>query len=352
MNDITTLGIDLAKNIFQLHGVDAQGQVVLKKRITREKLPSFIANLTPCLIGMEACGGAHYWAEQFTKFGHEVKLMSPQYVKPYVMSQKNDAVDACACAQAVTRPGMRYVSVKTVEQREIQSIHRMRSHTIRALTSCMNMLRGILSEFGIVMAQGESRLRKQLIFLLEPENEALAESLKIGLRGQYEMLVRLSEEEKRLTKALDKISKRNEDYERLQSIPGIGPLTASALLSVIGKGEQFSNGRGLSAYLGIIPKQHSSGGKTRLLGITKRGDRYLRSLLIHGGRSVLLSSLRQDANGDYVKQDEHSCWVRDLLSRMPRNKVAVAIANKNARMVIALLKQEENYFDVKQAHAC
>ena len=280
--NITTVGIDLAKNVFQLHGVDHQGQITVQKKITRNKLPEFLANLPPCLIGLEACGGSHYWARKFSQMGHQVKLMSPQFVKPYVKSNKNDAVDAQAICEAVTRPTMRFVAPKTIEQQDIQSLHRIRSSFVKQRTALINQIRGLLAEYGIIIAQGIAQVRKKLPEILEDANNDLS---FYGRQLFNELLSTLQDLDKKVdhyNQQVEIVCKNNEICQRLIKIEGIGALTATALVASIGDAQVFKNGREMSAFIGLVPKQHSSGGKTRLLGISKRGDRYLRCLLIHG----------------------------------------------------------------------
>jgi len=342
MKDITTLGIDLAKNVFQLHGTNKWGKTVLKKRLSREKLPAYMAKLSPCTIGMEACGGAHYWARAFKKSGHTPKLMPPQYVKPYVKTNKNDPADAQACNEAVSRDHMRFVSIKTPEQQDIQSLHRLRSLLVKQRTQQSNQIRGILLEYGIEMARGKSTLNR-LAALLEVHKDKISLQLTGWIQQSYTLYQTLDAQIMAYEKALQAQVKENGQLQRLTSIPGIGVLSATALLSAVGSGETFQNGRQLSAWLGLVPRQCSSGNKQRLLGISKRGDRYLRALLVHGARSVV--------NVVGKKKDAHSLWIQQLLLRLPYNKVCVAVANKNARIVWALLGSEET-FDSDKAVGC
>ena len=283
MKEVTVLGIDLAKNSFQLHGVSDEGEVILKKAVSRSKLSSIIANLQPCLIGMEACSGANYWAREFQKYGHNVKLISPQFVKPYVKSNKNDANDAEAICEAVSRPSMRFVPIKTLEQQDIQSIHRIRSRLVKEKTALMNSIRGLLHEYGVSIPQGVSSLRKKLIELSEAE---ITSTTLFMCKDLYEELLEKEEKIKRYDHKIDEIFASNEMCKKIESVPGVGKKTATIILSALGDGSEFKNGREFAAYLGLVPRQSSTGGKAKLLGISKRGDKYIRSLLVHGARSV------------------------------------------------------------------
>lgn len=349
MKNLTTIGIDIAKNYIQIHGADVKGKTVLKKRVARDNFLPYMANLPKCLIGMEACGGAHYWARELIKLGFEVKLMSPRKVKKYVENNKNDANDAAACCEAVGRANMTFVPVKEQWQLDIQMIHRVRSQFIKQRTGLMNMIRGLLLEMGIAIRKGRSALREASKSLLT-ENMDLSGETQNLFKSLFENVDRLNQEIDHYTKQLETVGKENELCQRLQTISGIAAITATALIAKIGNGSEFQNGRELSAYLGLVPKQCSSGEKQRLLGISKHGDRYLRQLLIHGGRSCIQAATRADKiTGLLTKQDPHSEWVRKLKDRVGMNKASVAIANKNARIVVALLKNETS-FDPQLAH--
>src|SRR5512144_1630300 len=285
--NITTVGIDLAKKVFQIHGVDQQGKLALKKSIKRAQVLPFFANLPPCLIGVEACGSAHYWARTLEQLGHTIKLMAPQFGKPYVKTNKNDAADAEAICEAVSRPSMRFVPIKTGAQQAILSLHRARAGFVKARTAQANQIRGLLAEYGILMPLGIDPLVKRLPDILEDgENE---------LSGLFRQLVhRLGEHLKELDRQVDELTaqiyrwhQENAASRKLADIPGIGPLTASALVASIGDAKSFKNERQLAAWLGLVPRQHATGGKRTLLGISKRGDSYLRALLIHGARAVI-----------------------------------------------------------------
>ena len=332
---ITVLGIDLAKQSFQLHGVDKDGQVVLKKKLNRKQLSAFIANLPVCLIGLEACGGAHHWVRIFTEMGHNVRMMAPQFVKPYVKSNKNDAVDAEAICEAVQRPNMRFIPAKSIEQQDIQSLHRIRSQLVGRRTAQANQIRGLLMEYGIIIPQGIRYIRKSLPDILENGENLLSVIFREQLSGLYDEMVHLDERIDTLELSLKAICKQNEDCKRLLTIPGVGLMTATALIAAVGDITVFKSGRELAAWLGLVPRQHSTGGKPILLGISKRGDSYLRTLLIHGGRAVVRCA--------HKHEDKRSQWVGEIKLRRGKNITAVAVANKNARIAWALLTKKEDY---------
>jgi len=344
MNNVTTIGVDIAKNFIQVHGMDKNGKKMLKKRLARNNFLPFMVNLPKCLIGMEACGGANYWAKELLKLGFEVKLMSPKKVKKYLDINKNDARDAEACAEAVGRGNMVFVPIKTDSQLEIQGMHRIRSFYIKQKIAEMNMIRGLLLELGIAIPQGESALFKKLMALLEPDNNQLSLKNQAFFQDLYDDLKKLNHSIEKYTSELVLLAEQDEMCQRIQTIQGIGPMTASALIAKIGNGSEFKKGRELSAYLGLVPKQYSSGDKQLLLGITKHGDRYIRQLLVHGGRAAVQAAKRiNKETGVFIKQDAHSRWIRNLADRAGFNKAAVALANKNARMVIALLKNNTTF---------
>ncbi len=332
---ITTVGIDLAKNVLQVHGVDARGKAVLKKQLKRGQVLAFFANLPPCLIGMEACGSAHYWARQLQALGHTVKLIAPQFVKPYVKTNKHDAADAEAICEAVGRPNMRFVPIKTVEQQAILSVHRARHGLGKARTAQANQIRGLLSEFGIVIPKGMAHIAKRLPEILEDGENGLPGVFRHLLQRLGEHLKELEHQVAALEGEIQYWHRDNEASRRLAAIPGIGVLTASATVATAGDGKSFTRGRQLSAWLGIVPKQHSTGGKPTLLGISKRGDSYLRTLYIHGARAVIAQVERHPERADD--------WLKRLLARRPKNVVVVALANKNARIAWALLAHGCDY---------
>lgn len=325
---ITTIGLDLAKNVFQVHGVDSSGKTVLRKQLKRDQMATFFAKLAPCLVGMEACGSAHYWARKLQGLGHTVRLMAPQFVKPYVKANKNDAADAEAICEAVTRPNMRFVPVKNVEQQAVLALHRVRQGLVKARTAQANQIRGLLSEFGLIVPQGIAHLHERVPLLLDQANDELPGAFRELIRGLMAHLKELDRQVGELERQIQAWHRANALSRKLEQIPGIGPITASALVASIGNAQNFANGRQLAAWLGLVPRQHSTGGKPNLLGISKRGDTYLRTLLIHGARSVIRHAER--------KLDGQT-WLHKLMGRRNKNVAAVALANKNARIVWALL---------------
>ncbi|KVU25761.1 MULTISPECIES: IS110 family transposase [Burkholderia cepacia complex] len=333
MTAATVIGIDLAKNVFQLHGVNEHGRVVLRKQIKRNQMASFFANIPRALIGMEACSSAHFWARKLQSMGHVVRLMAPQFVKPYVKTNKNDAADAEAISEAVTRPNMRFVPVKNVEQQAVLALHRARQGFVRARTAQANQIRGLLGEYGYSIPQGMAHMPQVFDVIEDASND---------LPGVFRQLIlRLMDHLKVLHQQVTEIDvqikawHRNSDLaKKLEKIPGIGPVTATALVATIGDAKHFENGRQLAAWLGLVPRQHSSGGKQNLLGISKRGDSYLRTLLIHCARSVISASKRKgNCEG----------WVHELIRRRNHNVAAVALANKIARTVWALWAHDREY---------
>jgi len=333
--NIKTLGIDIAKRVFELHGVDEKDKVVLKQRVSRGELVVTIAHLPPCLIGIEACSGAHYWARRFRALGHEVKLINPQFVKPYVKSNKNDSHDAQAICEAVGRPSMRFVAVKNVGQQDIQALHRIRERLVKDRTALVNQIRGLLTEYGIVIAQGIDKVRKQLPIIIENVDNELSVLGQELLHDLQIQLLELDSKVKAYDRKVDAICRANEMCQRLTEIEGVGALTATAVVASVGDAKVFKNGRELAAFIGLVPKQHSSGGKQKLLGISKRGDRYLRCLLIHGARAVLIRAKNLP--------DKKEQWLKDLVARRGHNKAIVALANKNARVMWAMMAKQEAY---------
>jgi transposase len=333
--ELKVLGIDLGKQSFQLHGVDESVKTVLRKKLARAKLVAFVAQLPPCLIGLEACAGAHHWARVFKQFGHTVKIMAPQFVKPYVKSNKHDAADAEAICEAVQRPTMRFVPEKSIEQQDMQSLHRIRSQLVARRTAQGNQIRGLLMEYGTIVPQGINHLRKQLPLILEDADNGLSDLFRELLNELYVEMVHLDKRVEVLEMKLKRMSEHNEDCRLLLTIPGIGLLSATALAAAIGDISAFKNGRELAAWLGLVPRQHSTGGKTTLMGISKRGDSYLRMLLIHGARAVVRVA--------HKHQDRKSRWIGELGKRRGKNITAVAVANKNARIAWAILSKRVTY---------
>ncbi len=335
MTKITTIGLDLAKNVMQVHGVDRRGKAVMKKQLKRNQVISFFANLPACRVGMEACGSAHHWARKLEKLGHMVKLMAPQFVKPYVKTNKNDVADAEAICEAVSRPTMRFVPVKTGEEQAVLALHRARQGFVKARTAQANQIRGLLGEYGIIIPQGIVHVAKRVPDILEDGENELPGVFRQLLGRLAEHLNELDRQVGELEVQIGSWHRDNEASKRLAQIPGIGPITASALVASIGDAKSFKNARQMAAWLGLVPRQHSTGGKPKLLGISKRGDAYLRTLLIHGARAVLRVAERKANYAD--------SWLANLLSRRAKNVAAVALANKNARIVWALVAHNREY---------
>ena len=328
------VGLDLAKNIFHLFSLDSDGKPI-KKKLKRPALLAYIANLPVSLIGMEACGGSHYWAREFKKLGHEVVLLNARYVKAFVIGNKNDFNDAEGIFTAAQQPNKRVVSVKNLEQQDMQMVHRLRQSTVKERTAVVNQIRGFLSEWGIVLDQGVNKIRKQLPDILEDAENGLSVISRGLFAKQYEKLKELDKTITDYDTQIGQLCQQNTLSKRFLSVPGIGPLTATMVASDIGDGKGYAKGRDYAASLGIVPKQHSSGDKQVLLGISKRGNGYLRTLLIHGARAVLKNC--QD------KTDSLSRWLQGLIERRGFNKAAVALANKNARILWAMASQNKDY---------
>ena len=325
----------MAKSVFQVHGVDERGKAVLRKQLKRKEVVKFCANLEPCLVGMEACGSAHYWAREIGALGHTVRLMAPQFVKPYVKTNKSDRNDAEAICEAVARPHMRFVPVKTGEQQALLSVHRARQGFVKARTAQANQIRGLLAEFGIVIPKGMGHIAKRLPEILEDGENGVPGMMR-------ELLERLGENLKDMDKQVGELERQiklwhreNERSRKLEAIAGIGPITASALVATVGDAKSFKNARQLPAWLGMVPRHEGTGGKAKLGRISKRGDVYLRTLLIHGARAVIRQFER--------KPDQADGWLKKLLARRNKNIAAVALAAKNARIAWALLAHERPY---------
>jgi len=332
--DVTTVGIDLAKQVFQVHGVNSRGKVLIRKQLKRAEVTKFFATLSPCLIGIEACASAHHWARRIQAFGHTVKLMAPQFVKPYVKSNKNDAADAEAICEAVSRPSMRFVPIKNIEQQSVLSLHRVRQGFIKARTAQANQIRGLLGEFGLIVPQGIASITRRVPALLEKATDDLPAAFRQLIGRLLEHLRLLIAQVSDLDEQVKAWHRSTEASRRLEKIPGIGPITASALVATVGDAKNFDSGRQLAAWLGLVPRQHSSGGKPTLLGMSKRGNPYLRTMLIHGARSVIYR-VTQRANPQN--------WVFKVTERRNKNVAAVALANKNARIVWALLDHNREF---------
>ena len=331
---VTALGIDLAKNVFQIHGIDQHGKVMLKKQLKRAQMAPFFINLPPCLVGIEACGSAHHWARKLQAMGHTVRLMAPQFVKPYVKTNKNDAADAEAICEAVGRPNMRFVPIKNVEQQAVLALHRVRQGFVKARTAQGNQIRGLLAEFGIIIPQGINNIGSRVPELIEDASNELPGAFRVLVQRLLDHLKELDRQVDELEAQIQAWHRRSDLSTKIAQVPGIGPISASALIASIGDAKNFDNGRQLAAWLGLVPKQHSTGGKSNLLSISKRGDTYLRTLLIHGARSVIYHA---------AKRPESCSWVNSVVNRRNKNVAAVALANKNARIVWALLAHDRRY---------
>ena len=332
---ITTIGIDLAKNVFQVHGVDERGKAVLRKQLKRRDVVKFFANLEPCLIGMEACGGAHYWGRKLSELGHTVRLMAPQFVKPYVKTNKSDRNDAEAICEAVGRPNMRFVPVKSAEMQAVLALHRARQGFVKARTAQANQIRGLLAEFGIVIPKGIGHIAKRLPEILEDGENALPGIMRQLVRELGEQLKAVDKQAGEMERQIKLWHRDNEQSRKLEAIAGIGPITASAYVASVGDAKSFKNARQVPAWLGMVPRQDGTGGKAKLGRISKRGDVYLRTMLIHGARSVIAQIER--------KSDQADEWLKKLLARRNKNIAAVALAAKNARIAWALLAHERSY---------
>ncbi len=333
--NISLVGLDIAKSVFHLSAVNKAGKQVKRKVLKRPQVLSFFNQLESCIIAMEACGSAHHWAREFQKLGHTVKLIAPQYVKPFVKGNKNDYNDAHGIAEAAQRPCMRFVPIKSLEQHDIQMVHRLRERLVKNRTALVNQVRGLLAEYGIIINKGIPAVRKALPLILEAAENGLTVMARESFFSLYEELKELDEKHQACEKKVIEINRSHEACQRLDEIIGIGPVTATAIYAAIGNGHDFENGRHFSAWTGLVPKQHSSGGKANLMGISKRGNAYLRTLFIHGARAVL-----RYADG---KDDSFSRWASALAERRGKNKACVAVANKLARMAWVVLAKGERY---------
>lgn len=334
------VGIDLAKHSIQVYGVDAQGRTCVDRKMRPGQVKAFLSRRVPCVVGLEACGRAHQWGRDIQALGHEARLMAPQFVKPYVKSNKNDRADAQAICEAAQRPSMRFVGIKSAERQAQQSIHRVRSRAVANRTAHVNEIRGLLAEFGIEIAQGRRQVRPAIAEILGDGGtdriDLPVQFLEV-LADLYDELVHIEARVQRYDHRIEAIARTDTQARLLMTIPGIGPMTATALLAAIGDAGVFRNGRECAAWLGLVPRQHSTGGKDRLLGISKRGDRYLRYLLIHGARAVVRQRARKE------KPDARSQWLARLLERRHRNVATVALANRMARTAWAVLASGKPY---------
>ncbi len=332
---ITTTGIDLAKTVLQVHGVDKHGKVGLRKQLKRKDVLSFFANLEPCLIGMEACGSAHYWARKLSELGHTVRLMAPQFVKPYVKTNKSDRNDAEAICEAVGRPNMRFVAVKTAPMQAVLALHRARQGFVKARTAQANQIRGLLAEFGIVIPKGIGHIAKRLPEILEDGENGLPGMMRELLQRLGENLKDMDRQVRELERQIVLWHRENEASRKLEAIAGIGALGASAMVATLGDAKSFKNARQVPAWLGMVPRHEGTGGNVKMGAISKRGDVYLRTLLIHGARAVIAHIER--------KPDHADEWLKKLIARRNKNVAAVALAAKNARIAWALLAHERSY---------
>jgi transposase len=333
---VSTIGLDLAKRVFQVHGIDADGSVVLRRRLRRSEVLRVFARLSPCLVGIEACGTAHHWGRELSRLGHQVRLLPPAYVKPYVKrGQKNDAADAAAICEAVGRPDMRFVPLKTVEQQAALMLHRTRSLLVGTRTRLVNALRSHLAEFGIVAPRGIGQVKALAALVADPDEARIPELARPALQALCMQLDQLAAQLRQVEAAILTEHRGNDASQRLASIPGIGPITASAIVASIGDASQFHSGRHFAAWLGLVPRQNSSGEAQRLGGISKMGDRYLRSLLVLGATARLRHPGKASA--------AETAWLDRLRDRRPARLVTVALANKMARVAWALLAHNERY---------
>jgi transposase len=332
MGEVAVVGLDIAKSVFQVHGIDAEGGVVVQRKLTRSRLLAFFEKLPPCLVGIEACATGHHWARELKALGHDVRLMPPGYVKPYVKRQKNDMADAEAICEAVTRPTMRFVEVKSPEQQSILVLHRTRQTLIRQRTQLSNVIRGHMAEFGLVAPPGREGLQRLIDYLgAEERVPATARGCLLMLVEQLQLLnVQVLEADRAILAAV----RADETARRLMAVPGVGPLLASALVAAVPDPHAFRSGRNLAAWVGLVPRQNSSGGKERLGGITKAGDRYLRQMLVVGAMAVIRHAERHGTR---------RAWLVRLMGRRPTRVAAVALANKTARTVWAMMTTGESY---------
>jgi len=341
MKKVCRIGLDIAKNYFQAHGVDKHGKGMLNRKLRRDDVLPFFANLPPCLVGIEACAGAHNWAREIEGLdaGHTVRLISPRHVKPFIVNNKTDAADARAICEVVGRPATRFVNTKTVAQQDMTAWHRIRERKVCERTALVNQIRALLGEQGIVIAKGIEHVRKLLHPIIEDLDNKLSMSARDYLSELYTELVECDETIKRYESRILAYTKSDDACQRLQKIPGIGPITATAIVAHFGSAKQFNNGRAFAACLGLTPREHSSGGKQKLLGISKRGNNYLRYLLIQGARVAMRYALLRPA----ADSSSRLKWIRGLCTRKNKHIAAVALANKTARIIWTLLSSGEAY---------
>lgn len=329
--EITVLGIDLAKKVFQLHGINVLGKESLRKKVSRNELLRFVANLKPCVVAMEACGSSYYWGREFRKLGHEIKLIPAQFVKPFVKTNKNDANDAEAIVEAALRPNIRCIPIKEFEHQDMQCLHRSRERLVKQKVALINQIRGFFQEYGVLTPDSRHKIISGLALLIEKSEAKLSPMIREVLLDLREELKGVMERIEAMEKKIERLFKQNEVCQLLETIPGVGLLTATAVFAAVPDPGQFKNGRHFSASIGLVPRQHSTGGRSNLLGISKRGDRYLRKLIVHGARTrVSMPCLR-------------SPWLAEVEKRRGRNKAVVAQANKTARIIWAVMSKRKSY---------
>jgi transposase len=338
MGEVSTIGLDIAKSVFQVHGIDGLGAVVIRKRISRAKMLEYFADLPSCLVGIEACPSAHHWARKLTELGHTVKLMPPSYVKAYVKRGKNDANDAAAICEAVTRPSMRFVPTKSEQQQSVLMLHRGRQLLVRQRTMLSNAIRGHMAELGIISAKGRNGTAGLLEMIANQEDDRIPAAARFSLNVLARQYVNVTAEIGAIEKRIHAWHRSSEESRRLEEIPGVGPIVATALVAEVGDWKVFSSGRSLAAWIGLVPKQHSTGGKQRLGGISKQGNRYLRWLLVVGAMAVIR----------YARQHgTKRLWLTRIMERRPIKVAAVALANKIARMAWAMMVHGDRFREPK-----
>ncbi|SOC37394.1 transposase [Rhizobium subbaraonis] len=335
MSELATVGIDLAKSVFQIHGVDESGQVLVRRQLRRGQLLAFFQKRPRCLIGMEACAGSHDWGRRLQEMGHDVRLMPPSYVKPYVKRQKNDGNDAEAICTAVRQPHIPLVPKKSVEQQDIQALHRARQRLVNHRTALVSQMRGLLLDRGIAFAKSITRVRRMIPEILARADSGLSTMARETIAELWDFFCDLERRIEHFDKKIEAVFKSSEPCQRVARIKGVGPKTATAIVAAVGDGSDFRNGRHMAAWLGLVPRQFSSGDKAVLMGISKRGSQHLRSLLVHGARAVVRTAPN--------KNDPISQWANQLRERRGFNRATVAIANKNARIIWAVLRTGDQY---------